>query len=384
MGKNRANRLTDDIVPASIARARKTINSWRSAQRAAENRDRPNRTLYYNLTDELELDAHLSSEMQKRDMAIIGSEFELVDSNGDGDQEKTHSLQQPWFYDCLKYYMDKYKIGHTLIQVDDFEPGEIKSVSRVPKRHVIPEFGVFVKRMGDEKGIVYRDNPKYEPWLFEAGDKYDLGLLNKSAPYILYKRFALGAFSEFVELFSSPIRVAKTNTKDIEGMNRLEDMMIKMATSSYMIIDSEEEAELIEAAKSNGEVHLGIMKFCDNQISKLWSGSVIGEDSASGSRAKEEVGERTAAGIIQAIKREIEGWVNQVMIPKLIDLGYPLDGMTFQFRKSVDLDSLWKKTMDALNHYNVPEAFINETFNIPTEGRKQNVNPANLSNNFFD
>ncbi len=383
MANNRPNRVKDSIVPSTMARARKDINQWRSALQAAENAERPNRTLLYNLFDELVLDTHLTSELQKREMAIKGSEFAIVDSEGVVDPEKTAMLMKPWFFKALQYAMESIEWGHSLVQIEDFEEGEIKDISLVPRRHVIPEKGIVIKRIGDEKGIDYREDQMYARWLFEVGSKTDLGLLNKAAPQILYKRFAQGAWSEFCEIFGMPLRVAKTDTQNSDSLDKLENMMVNMAAAGFAIIHTDEELEFIETAKSNGEVYSGLISLANAEISKLITGAVIGEASKDGSRSKEEVGERIGQAITKGDKLFVAGWVNRVLLPKLIEFGYGLEGYSFAFQKSIDLAALWKMTSEVLQHYEVDDQYIIDTFGIPVTGKKTFAPTPNLKSNFF-
>ncbi len=166
-----------------------------------------------------------------------------------------------------------------------------------------------------------------------------------------------------------PIRIGKTNVKDTESLDRMEEMMINTGVSGYLIADNEEKIEFVETAKSNGEVYNNLIVHSNAELSKLVNGAVIGEASQGGSRSKEEVGERTANMITGADKQFLEGYINQTLLPKLIALGYPLKGLGFRFEKSKDLDKLWKITKGLLVHKSVDNEFITTTFGIPVEDK---------------
>ncbi len=383
MAELRPNRLLDNIIKQSIFRARRDINQWRNALKRAENVEMPRRDLLYNIYNEIMLDAHLSSEIQKRINAVSGANFHLFEPNGDI-SDKTHLLRKTWFFRLIQYAMESIFWGHSLIQIDAIENGEIKQISLVNRFHVIPEMGIFLPSLDSDKGIFYRED-KYYRWLIEIGDNEDLGLLNKAVPHTLYKRFAQSAWSEFCEIFGMPIRYGKTNTKDKASLDRMEAMLRDMGTAAYAVIDDQEEITFVESNKSNGDVYNGLIDRCNSEISKLINGAVIGEASQGGSRAKEEVGAEIANNITLADKQFIENFINSELKPKLIQLGYPFEGLSFAFDQEKDLKSLWMITQGVLAHYDIDENFIKETFGIPVTGKKNIDSNLNAKDNsFFD
>ncbi len=380
----RPNRLLDKIIKQSVFRSRKDINQWRTALNRAENVESPRRNLLYNVYNEIILDAHLSAEIQKRVQAVIGSSFHLYDDKGNI-SDNTHLLEREWFMSFLKYAVESIFWGHSLMQIEGIEDGEIKQITLINRSHVVPEQGLFLVNPNDEKGIAYRDDKKYNIWLIEVGETHNLGLLNKAVPHVLYKRFAQSAWSEFCEIFGMPVRYGKTNTKDDESLNRMEMMLRDMGTAAYAVIDNDEEITFVESNKSNGDVYNGLIERCNNEVSKLINGAVIGEASNGGSRAKEQVGAEVGNAISQADKQWIENYINHKLLPQLILLGYPVTGLTFQFEKEKDINRLWSITQGVLNHYEVDEQFIQDTFGIPVTGKKQNAsNGLNADTGFFD
>lgn len=391
--KERPNRLLSSVIASSNARAKKDINQWRTALQQAENVDNPKRILLYNLYFEILLDSDLSADMEKRILEVLGTEFNLIDSTGKNDIEATKLLKKSWFTNLMRYAMESIFWGHSLVEIDALnETGEVVKVSLVPRRHIIPEKGIFTIKQGDEKGVLFREDKNVLPFTFEFGEKNNLGLLNKCAPHVLYMRFAQAGWSEFCEIFGMPVRYAKTNTKDKESLNRLQQMMIDMATASYAVIDKDETLEFIETAKSDGEVYNGLLKLCSAKLSKLILGSVIGEATDGGSRAKEQIGLQIQEKITKADKKWVEDLVNELILPKLIALGYPLADKTFAFEKTKDIEAEIKVATLALQHYEVPPKYFTDTFGVPVGQQKMNVAPienddpktkAEGSNDFF-
>jgi len=379
--KKRPHKVLDHIVRQVKRRARNDIQKWQAALTLAENPQKPRRYRLYDIYDDVLLDAHLTAEVQKRTLAVTGAPFKLVDSKGKI-SDKTDLLNRQWFDKLLKWSIETKLYGHSLVQIDELLQGEINQLELVPRGHVVPEQGLFLKQPNDDKGIAYRDS-QYARWLIEIGEKRDFGLLNKAVPHVLFKRFAQSAWSEFTEIFGMPIRIAKTNTKDRESLNRMEQMMLDMSTAFYAIIDQDEVIDFVESAKTNGEVYGNLIKLANAEISKLINGSVIGQDTPQGSRAKEQVGKDITDQIHESDRAWVEKLMNQYVLQKLIEIGYPFQGLRFVFDREPDTQSLWTITQGILNHFDVDPEFIKKTFGVPVTGKKQAGSRLRQSD-FFD
>lgn len=384
----RPDRVISKVIKSNNSRARKDINQWRTALQQAENVDNPKRTLLYNLYDEVLLDAHLTAEIEKRIQAVIGSEFELFDENGQPVSEASNLLRRKWFINLLTQAMWSKFWGHSLIEVTQLDAeGKIAAIELIPRRHVLPEKGIITAKQGDESGILYREDPSVVNWVFEFGEREDLGLLNKCAPHVLFKRFAQSAWSEFCELFGMPVRVGRTNTKDPQSLNDMENMLVSMATASYAVIDKEEELDFIETAKSDGGVYKGLIDVSSAEISKTVNGSVIGEASQGGSRSKEQVGLQIQERVTLSDKKWLEGIINEIVLPRLELFGYPFTGLRFEFERTKDTTAQWAIVSGVLQYYDVDENYIIETFGVPVTAKKVNpiIQPkAEGSEGFFE
>lgn len=369
----RPNRLSETaFVAAQMQRGRQIIDDWIKALRAAENPEKPNRELLYKLFHNILSDVDLTAEWEtKRKLRLMATSFSLYDADNKPNDEATKFLKNKWFASLIGHALDSRLFGHSLVEIKSLTPeGLIANVELAPRRHVIPEKGLFIQKIGDEKGILYREDPAYAQWLFEFGEKDDLGLLAKLVPYILFQRFALSAWSEYGEKFVMPLRVAKTNTKDSESLNRLDAMMLDMATASYAILDKEEEVEFIQSSSTDGtSVYDKLMERCAAKISKLLNGSVIGEASQGGSRSKEEVGQDIQDVVTEGDFMWIEGIMNQEIIPRLILMGYPFEGLSFKYERSEDLTTLWNIYNGILKYYEIDEEHITDKFNVPVTKR---------------
>jgi phage gp29-like protein len=387
--KERPDKLLSKITPVQAARARRQINDWTQAIRAAENVDRPKRTLLYSIYRDVMLDADLIAEIQRRKLALISNSFNLYDDTGSPVAEATAMLNGKWFGKLMSYAFDSLIWGHSLVEITTLtKDGKIADLELVNRFHVIPEFGYVVQKVSDEKGIAYRLDPGVNRWLFEFGEKDSLGLLMQAVPHVLYQRFAQGAWSEFCEIFGIPPRYARTSTRDTNSVNRLEQMLIQMGTASYAVIDKDEELEFMETSSSNGDVFEKLMRASSSKIAKLINGAVLGEDSQGGSRAKEQVGSDISQSIYNGDKKWFEGYMNEIIIPKLVEFGYPFAGYSFEFSREKNLKEEWSIVSGILTHFTVDPEYIEQTFGVPVIEQKvvqtTNNNTAQASGGFFD
>ncbi|HRO75780.1 MAG TPA: DUF935 family protein [Crocinitomicaceae bacterium] len=374
--KERPDRLLARIVRSSNVRSKKDIQQWRVALQQAENADNPKRILLYNVYNEILLDAHLSAEIERRVNALLGSRFDLYDENGTAQPEASVLLQKTWFKNLLRYCWEKILWGHSLIEIDSLTAdGLIGSVRLINRWHVIPEKGLVTLKQGDEAGINYRLDKKYAPWLFDIGDTDDLGLLNKCVPHVIFKRFAQSAYSEYCEILGIPPRVLKTDAYDKEHLNRSEDMLANMGTNSYAVIGKDEEIIFVQSGSGNSaETFTNLFKLSSNEISKLINGAVLGEDSADGSRAKEQVSHDIMKDIHQSDKTMIESLINEQILPHLVEMGYPFAGLSFEFVREKNLKEELDMALRIAQQFEMDDegiAYMNQTFSVPVVKQKQ-------------
>ncbi len=383
----RQNRLASrQFIASQQQRGRQIINDWLKALQAAENPEKPNRELLYKLYHNIFSDADLSAEWEtRRKLRVMGAGFMLYDVAKKPIDEAAQLLTSKWFVDTMSHAFDSKMWGHSLIEVKSLTAeGLIGGVDLINRRHIIPEKGLHIEKIGDEKGILYREDLAYNQWLFEFGEDRDLGLMAKAAPYVLFLRFALAAWSEYAEKFVMPVRVGKTNTKDVESLNRLDSMMLDMATASYAILDKEEEFQFIETSKSDGSnVFDKLIATCAAKLSKLINGAVIGEGTGGGSNAKEQVGQDIQDLVTNADMTWFEGIMNQTILPQLTMMGYPFAELSFKFNRVDDLQAEWKIADGLLRYYEIPEEEITDKFGWTVKKREQplglGMNPSATS-----
>lgn len=351
---------------------RRDIASWRTARLEATRPDEPRQHLLQVLYDEVMLDAKMTSQIGMRIGKSQSADWCL--KKGDqNDEESMKVLTDKGLFDKLvKFIVESQFYNHSLVQFLFDQQGD-PDIELVPRANVSPVTGRFYPDVYGNENELYRDRPDFGKWILEfCPDKLDLGILNKATPYVLMKKFALSCWSELCEIYGIPPRVLKTNTQDTDMLNRAEAMMREIGAAAYFIIDTEEDFEFAQASTTNGDVYKNFIATCDEQISLLNLGAVLGQDTEHGNRSKEESSTDLMEIVVEADKRKIAYYINKAAIPAMESLGIIPTGLRFEFAKATDTEKLWKMVFQASNFYEFDVEWLKQTFGMEITGPRMN------------
>ena len=375
-------RIISRVIKRQESITRRDIADWKTARLEATRAEEPRQHLLQVLYDEVMLDAKMTSQIGLRIDKSQAASFSL--KKGDMvDEESTKILQDSGLYDTFSEEIILANFyNHSLCEFS-FDKGK-PVVNTIPRKHVSPEDGIFYPDVyGD--GEKYRDRPDFGTFILEFYPKKgDLGLLNKAVPYVLMKKFALSCWSELCEIYGIPPRVMKTDTQDPTMLERAEPMMKQIGAAAWFIIDTSEDFEFAQSTSTNGDVYKNFISVCDEHISLLNLGAVIGQDTLNGNRSKEETSVRLLDAIVEADKRKIQFNFNQKIIPALESLGILPQGLRFEFAQAVDIDKLWKMVFEGSQYYTFDIEWLKDTFGMNITGMKSNEMPPELRGKVFD
>lgn len=373
----------------AVSRTRQDIQSRNTALRLAQSEDPKNYKLQL-LFDEISDDALLSSQIQNRKQQLFTASFSIKNASGDKDDEQTRALKNsPVFRQLTLAILDSLYYGYSLVELN-LQPnakGEMMpNVTNLPRTNIIPQKGLFLKDYTQDKGISYRDMPEFGTWILEFNSN-ELGLLNKAAVHVLFKRFAESCWSELCEIYGIPPRVLKTNTQDGNMLRRGEQMMRDMGNAAWFIIDKTEDFNWATGVNTNGDVYKNLINLCNNEISMLVSGAVIGQDTAHGSNSKEQSSQDMLWQLVQSDMEQVEQYWNDTIIPALINIGFLKGDVFFEFDPQEDTQQLYERTIGFAQYYNVPTEFIKDKFGVELLERITTPTPGatklNLDGDFF-
>ncbi|MGQ1929584.1 phage portal protein family protein [Ornithobacterium rhinotracheale] len=389
-GRKKQNSYFKTIEPKAMAQTRIDVQIWKQAQAMAKNVERPKMFPFYNLMQEMMLDAHTYSQLQNRKRKTLSANFSLKKQNGDTHEELTDKFQKSKLSgDLISAILDAEFYGHSLIELayntENLNADFNLEMSLIPRQNVIPQKGELVKDYTDDRAINYREVPEFGTWLLEFSGSEPLGLLNKAVPHILFSRFAQSCWSELCEIYGIPPRVMKTNTQDPYALKRAEKMMMDMGAAAWFIIDDTEKFEFANTGTpASGEVYNGLIKLCRDNISLLISGAIIGQDTKYGSKGREESSQDILQELINADQTMVEFYMNDRVLPALARIGYIDEGLSFVFDQVDDLAELFDRTIKLMPYKNIPDDWIKDKFGVEVAGERVAPAGQNLSLDFFD
>ena len=371
---------------------RRDISDWRTARLEATRADEPKQHRLQVLYNEVMLDAKMTSQIGLRIGKSQSADW-CLQKGDQNDEDAMKILADKGLFDKLvKYIVESQFYSQSLIQFT-FDKVNDPDIELVPRANVSPATGRFYPDAFGSECELYRDRPDFGKWILEfCPDRFDLGILNKAVPYVLMKKFALSCWSELCEIYGIPPRVLKTNTQDTDMLNRAEAMMREIGAAAYFIIDTEEEFEFAQASSTNGDVYKNFIATCDEQISLLNLGAVLGQDTINGNRSKEEASTDLMEIIVEADKRKIAYYINKAAIPAMESLGIIPQGLRFKFAKATDTEKLWSMVYQASAYYEFDVEWLKQTFGMEITGPRINPNGSDEGNgalkagrfNFFD
>ncbi len=357
------------IKPKAISQTRNDIAVWKSARMQAQSITNPRRARLQNLYNDVMMDALLASQIENRRMQTLQSSFSLSDASGKLNEEATAIIKaSTWFPVLVSAIIDSNFYGPTLAElIPDMESLKI---AVIPRNNIVPETGMLYWDETDSNGLPYREAKEYGTWLLEFGQPTNFGLLNKAVPHVLFKRFAQSCWSELCEIYGIPPRVMKTNTQDPAMLTRAEQMMRDMGAAAWFIIDETEAFEFAKGADTNGDVYNNLINLCNNEMSLLVSGAVIGQDTKNGNESKETISVEMLENLVNADKRMVEGYMNTLVLPALQQIGMLKGELLFSFDPEEDVRLLWTMTKEVLPFMEVDPEWIKTKFGIEVTGTK--------------
>ncbi|MBD5230330.1 MAG: DUF935 family protein [Bacteroidales bacterium] len=378
VGSKQGVKLSAQLQQQTDSLTKKDVADWRAAHQVAIDYENPNRCRLYDIYADCILDAHLSGCIAQRKGKVLQKDFRLVDSSGKENPEATELLQAGWFLDFLELCLDSIYWGPTLIQLGDIVrdngPMRFDGVDLVPRKHVVPEYGVLVRNPGDDwrQGISYREGD-IANWCVEVGKPRDLGLLLKCAPSCISKKNMLAYWDVFGEIFGMPMRIARVNGLDDAERARTEAALRDMGAAQYIVTTDGTEIEIKESSRGDAyNVYDKRVDRCNSELSKLILNQTMTiEDGSSKAQGEVhlEIFERTTESDAIMCTHIINGQ----LLPIMELHGFPVKGLRFQWNNAAAFSPAENREnlRLVLEYFNVPGEHITETLGIPVDSPRE-------------
>lgn len=181
---------------------------------------------------------------------------------------------------------------------------------------------------------------EYADLLF-VGNKDDLGLLAKAAPWVIYKRNTTADWAQFSEIFGMPIREYTYETDDDEARRRTVEDAQGTGSLAVFVHSKDSTLELKESGNKTGSADLyeRLCERCNSEISKLILGNTLTtEASDRGTQALGTVHKKVEDNVAQADRRFILDALNYDMADIFLSLGINTRDGEFCFPEPKDID----------------------------------------------
>ncbi|MBR3946209.1 MAG: DUF935 family protein [Bacteroidales bacterium] len=363
------------VIKKSISQVRADIADWSHAKKIAQRADNPRFYKLQDLYDQVNNDALLTSQINNRMEATISAPYQLADADGNIDEKTTAALVAiPVMQDIVKAILESEYYGYSIIELSADRNGT-EEMELLPRRNFAPVDGRFYPDANGDKYIEYRTLREYGRYILEFNSKH-LGLLNKTVPHVLFKKFAQSCWSELCEIYGIPPRYIKTNTNDEAMLSRAESMLRDMGAAAAFVIDSEEEFSFAQGTSTNGDVYNNLIRLCNQENSLLISGAIIGQDTENGNYSKEEASIKILDRLVNSDRRMVETYMNSQVIPALVRIGWlPADALKLKFCYSTadDPEKLWQMVTGLLPYKDIDNDWLVEKFGIPVSDKQFGV-----------
>lgn len=311
------------------------IQEWKQAITSAERIDFAQRSRLFDIYDDMLLDSHLSSVIERRRAHATSTPIAFVPASGQPNQQLDDAIAAPWFQQLVKDIVDARFFGFSLFQIDT-DPQGWPTARLIPRKHVDPVRQLILANQTDTNGQPFEQFFN----LMLVGNPADLGLLAKAARYVIYKSNDLGDWAEFAEVFGMPIREYTYDATDDDTRQQVLRDAYNQGAAQVYIHPAGTDLRLIESTGKTGalDVYKGLADFCNAEISKLFLGNTLTTQSDQhGTQALGTVQQDSEAMILADDRRYVLNVLNYQLADILASLGLPTRNGRFVY---VDTNSI--------------------------------------------
>ena len=330
------------------------LEDYMQGIKSAENVDFTQRVRLYDIYNDTLLDPHLFSVVQKRKSGVLGRKIEFR-RNGVADDRVNEQIFSPWFLRFLEDALDAQYWGFTLVQFYINEKGWIDYYC-IPRKHVDPVRELIKHRQDNITGEPF---DTYNDLLMIRG-KEPLGILARTAPYVIYKRGTLGDWAQFSEIFGMPVRKYTYDAADPESCNATMEAAESQGGGSIYFCPEGSSLDFVESGNKTGssELYASLVDRCNAEMSKAILGNTLTtEASETGTQALGTVHNKAEQELIEQDALFILNLLNYDMTDQFAALGVNTGGGAFVYVETEDIAATKAKAElleKAVNVFNLP------------------------------
>lgn len=316
------------------------LEDYMTSIKNAENVDFTQRVRLYDIYLDTLLDPHLFSVIQKRKSGVLGRKIEFR-RNGVADDRVNEQISSPWFLRFVEDALDAQYWGFTLVQFYINEKGWIDYYN-IPRKHVDPILGLIKHRQDNITGEPF---DAFDDLLMMRG-KESLGILARTAPYVIYKRGALGDWAQFSEIFGMPVRKYTYDAADPEARDATLSDADNQGGGSVFLCPEGTNLEFIESGNKTGSsgLYSSLVDRCNAEISKAVLGNTLTtEASETGTQALGTVHNKAEQELVDQDALFVLNLLNYDMTDQFAALGVNTEGGEFVYVEAEDTAAIKAK-----------------------------------------
>ena len=344
---NKRTHITSTFARFQFTRMKQDIQTWRDAMSEMENAYLPFRVKAQRVYMDTVLNPHVWACMEKRRNQLLLKDFGFF--NGETELKEVSELfNAVWFKQLISHAHDAKYYGYSLIEFGDLVNDRFPDLSLVPRENVSPDRQNAVSIIYKVDGVNFLDpSNEYYDWTVyvdtpsERGtSRCGYGLLYRVALCEIYLRNILGSNANYNDKYGMPIRHGKTDKTQGDEYDALVEALDKMGENAYIVTDKMDEIELIQPSSGQGQgykTYENLEQRLQKLISKLILGHADAMDSTVGKLGSQQGEDNPIHEALEAIEKmdcsHIENVINDIVIPKLLKLGFKIPvGARFKFK----------------------------------------------------
>ena len=367
--QKKAKEIQRKTIKQQLYRFNNELSNWKLGINCFEDVYNSTTETLISVYNDIVIDAHLSASMDTRISKTTAKDHKIVDEQGE-EMDETAIFNSQWFRDFMRMSLESKFYGYSLIQFGDRTEDGFKRVKLVPREYVYPQKYSVRNTPQNTVDLIPFNKGVYKNWTIGVGTPENMGLLMKAAPLVIFKKTALGSWTEFAELFGAPFRLGKTDVRDEELRDNMFDMLENMGRNAFGVFDKDDELEFIRDSKTDSyNVFNELIERSNSELSKLVLGSTMTMDDGS-SRSQSEVHERTTGAIEKEDALFLAEVVNKQLIPWLNEYhGFNIQGTwVFDDTENMSKPEQFKIDLELVKAgFNVPKEYFTETYGTPID-----------------
>lgn len=178
------------------------------------------------------------------------------------------------------------------------------------------------------------------------------------------------------------MRVVKTSTRDPKEWGRLERMLREAGSQLAMLTGAETEVQFVESGRGDAfNVYDKRIDRANSELSKLTIGQTMTiEDGSSLSQSETHL--EVFENLVDADRDMLRDIVNNQLIPILIDLGFPLAGLRFEWNDVIDYSPEQQVAFETMvaDRYEVDPSYFADKYGMPVGERINRMLPGPSGN----